>query len=215
MTPKTTWIVVADGAHARVVAWRNGVLQPAQPFEFAASHAPNRKFISDRPGTFADRGPGAHSYTPKHERREYEKMAFTRDVAAVIDAAGEANRFDRLVLVAPPAALGRLRAMLNGKSRARIVAQLGKDMIHLSLPQLQRHLVAFSRLNDAPAAVLGAAGGPRRCRGVATTSHAYVDGARSGHGSSSSSAADGMTDTRTRSMRRPSMSTTSNDSPFH
>jgi protein required for attachment to host cells len=145
MTPKRTWIVVADGAHARIATVADGALKPTQPFEFAAPHAPNRRFISDRPGAFADRGPGAHSYTPKHERRQHEKVIFARDVATFIDAAAEANRFDRLILVAPPSALGRLRAMLQPKSRARIVAQLGKDLIHLSLPQLQRHLVAFAR----------------------------------------------------------------------
>lgn len=145
MMPKKTWIVVADGAHARIATWSDAGarLRMAEPYEFAAPHAPNRKFISDRPGTFADRGPGAHSYTPKHERRDYEKIAFARDVAAVIDAAAEAGKFDRLVIVAPPPVLGRLRVMLRGKTRERIVGQMAKDLVHLSLPQLERHLYAF------------------------------------------------------------------------
>lgn len=142
MMPKTTWIVVADGAHARIAAWSRAEerLVTAKPYDFAAPHAPNCKFVSDRPGAFADRGPGAHAYTPKHERREYEKIAFTRDVAAVIDAAAEAEEFDRLVLVAPPPTLGRLRTMLHAKARRRVTKQVAKDLVRLSLPQLERQL---------------------------------------------------------------------------
>lgn len=145
MTQTTTWILLADGAHARIATWSGeiGGLKPARPFEFAAPHAPNRKFISDRPGAFADRGPGAHTYAPKHERREYEKIAFARDVAAVIDAAAEAEEFDRLVLVAPPPTLGRLRTMLHAKARTRIARQVAKDLVHLSLPQLERQLTSL------------------------------------------------------------------------
>lgn len=146
MKPKKTWFVVADGAHARVATF-DGTgrrLKMAWPYELAAPHAPNRKFVSDRPGSFADRGPGVHSYTPRHERRDYEKLAFARDVAAAIDAAAEASEFDHLVLIAPPPMLGRLRAMLHEKARRRIAVQWAKDLTHLTLPQLERQVAVLA-----------------------------------------------------------------------
>lgn len=146
MRTPTTWFVVADGAHARILArkGRTQRLTNVFPYEFAAPHAPNRRFVTDRPGAFADRGPGAHAYAPRIAARDLEKLAFIRDVAAVVDEAAEAQAFDRLILIAPPATLGGLRTMLNEKTKARIAAEIKKDLTHLSLPALERHLAEIA-----------------------------------------------------------------------
>jgi len=52
MKAKVTWVVIANGAHARI-AMNAGVgkgLKPAMSREFAAPHVPNRRLVSDRPG---------------------------------------------------------------------------------------------------------------------------------------------------------------------
>jgi protein required for attachment to host cells len=45
-----------------------------------------------------------------------------------------------LVLVAPPKALGRLRVELSKSVRARVSAELAKDLTHLPAQELQEHL---------------------------------------------------------------------------
>lgn len=142
MKARRTWIVVADGARARIALNRgpgSGVV-PAMPYEFAAPHAPTRAFVSDRPGYHSERGTAGHRFEPKHDRHHFEKQVFARDLAEVIDDAAADRRFDRLVLVAPPAALGRLRAALTARARRYIVAEVRKDLTHLPLRLLPRYL---------------------------------------------------------------------------
>ena len=149
MRPQKTWIVVANGARARIARHdgpRKG-LRPAMNFEFAAPHAPTRDFVSDRPGSYPDRGAlGMHRLAPRTDRHDYEKTLFAFDLAKVIAKAVNHKEFDRLVLVAPPAALGRLRAALNRRARALIAAEVSKDLTHVpfyALPAHLRDVVAF------------------------------------------------------------------------
>lgn len=144
MKAKRTWIVVADGAHAKIGLNKGpgtGVV-PAMSHEFAAPHAPNRAFVSDKPGYFSEQGTAGHRFAPKHDRHEFEKELFARDLAGVINAAAAQRRFDRLVLVAPPSALGRLRAALAPRTRRSIIGEVRKDLTHLPLRMLPQHLQA-------------------------------------------------------------------------
>ncbi len=143
MRAQKTWIVVANGARARIARHdgpRTG-LQPAMNFEFAAPHAPTKDFVSDRPGNYPDRGAlGTHRLAPKTDRRDYEKALFAGDLAKLIAKAADHREFDRLVLVAPPAALGRLRAALNRHARAMVTAEVSKDLTHVPIHALSAHL---------------------------------------------------------------------------
>jgi protein required for attachment to host cells len=143
MKPTRTWIVIADGARARIArtTGRGRPIEPAFDHEFAAPHAPTKDFVSDRPGSNSDSGgPGVHSYAPRTDRREYEKTLFAGDVAEVVNKAADEKAFDRLVLVAPPATLGRLRAAINERMRPLIAAEVGKDLTKVPLHALHEHL---------------------------------------------------------------------------
>jgi protein required for attachment to host cells len=52
------------------------------------------------------------------------------------------GKFERLVLVAPPKELGRLRAELSPAVRERVTAELNKDLTRLSLREMAEHLGA-------------------------------------------------------------------------
>lgn len=143
MRAPRTWIVVANGARARIARHdgpRTG-LRPAMNFEFARSHAPTRDLVSDRPGSYPDRGAlGTHRFAPKTDRRDHERAVFADDLARVLAKAAGHKEFDRLILVAPPAALGRLRAALNRRTRALITAEVSKDLTHVPIHALSAHL---------------------------------------------------------------------------
>jgi protein required for attachment to host cells len=143
MKEEKTWILVADGAHARLVFrdGRRGAIKRALPYDFGAPHAPTRRFVSDRPGRFpAGTMPARHAIEPRTDRHDYEKLAFARDLATVIDRAAARGAFDRLVVVAPPAALGKLRTVLTPRTRALIAAEVAKDLTHVPLHALAGHL---------------------------------------------------------------------------
>ncbi len=143
MKPIRTWIVVADGARARLFR-HEGIgkgLVPALDRDFAAPHPRRSALRSDRPGRYNDRGAlGQHAFQPRTDPLEHEKAAFIREVAMVLDQAALEHRFDRLVLVAPPATLGLLRAALSPTTLQMVKGELKKDLTQMSIHSLPAHL---------------------------------------------------------------------------
>jgi protein required for attachment to host cells len=144
MKKKVTWILVADGARARVLA-NMGIgkgLQPAIAGEMGHALPPTRELGTDRPGRASQRGTGnrRHAIEPHVDWHRFEKEKFSREMAALLNAAAERNAFDRLVLVAPPRTLGDLRAALGAKSRALVHAEIDKDLTHVAIHELPKHL---------------------------------------------------------------------------
>ena len=143
MKARKTWVLVADGARARILESNGsgGVLSSALSFDFAASHAPSRDFGSDKPG----RGQGAggvaqHTKPPKVDWHTFEKHLFAKELAKALEEALRECAFDDLVLVAPPKALGELRQALSADVISRVKSEIGKDLTHLSMPELGRYL---------------------------------------------------------------------------
>jgi len=134
MKKTVTWVVVADGARARLFI-NDGPgkgLKPIPDGDMSVPRPPTRDINADRPGrTFDSSGDGRHAMEPPSDPHRNAKRAFADDVAARLDAGHKRNAFDRLVLVAPPQALGDLRACLNNGVRAKVSAELNKDLTHL------------------------------------------------------------------------------------
>ncbi|MGF1641380.1 MAG: host attachment protein [Rhodospirillales bacterium] len=143
MRATRTWVVIADGARARI-AVNEGAgkgLRPALRRDFAASRLPTSDLVSDRPGRYAGGGAVAsHGVEPQTDRHDHEKTQLVRDVAAAIERGADRRAFDRLVLVAPPAILGKLRTALKARTRRLIAAEIGKDLTRLSLREMPQHL---------------------------------------------------------------------------
>jgi len=143
MKAAKTWVVIADGARGRIAvnAGPGKGLKPAFKHEFAASHAPTSDLVSDRPGRYADGGAStSHGVEPRTDRHDYEKSLFVRDIAMAVERGANRRAFERLVLVAPPAILGRLRKALKPRTRNMVAAEVGKDLTHLNLREVPKHL---------------------------------------------------------------------------
>lgn len=143
MKPVRTWIVIADGARARIVLNEGpgrGVSE-LEGMEFQASHSPNRDINADKPGrTFDSAGAGRHAKEPPSDAHRMKKKKFARQIAGILETALRKKDFDRLVLVAPPAMLGDLRAELSSQVASRVEAEIKKDLTHDNTAQLARHL---------------------------------------------------------------------------
>jgi len=143
MKNKKTWILVADGARARILH-NDGPgkgLSDSMNHGLAASHAPSRSFGTDKPGRgFASVGKSRHAKVPRIDFHTFEKQRFARDVAAMLDAAEAKGAFDRLVLVAPAKTLGELRRTIGAACLNKVMAELGKDLTHVPVHDLESHL---------------------------------------------------------------------------
>ncbi len=141
-----TWVLVADGGRARVLA-NDGPgrgLKPALNYEFAAIHPLARDIVSDRQGRQADRvaggGGGRHAMESRTAPQRQLEQDFARTLARFLDKEAMKKRYQRLVLVAPPRTLGDLRAELPRHARAAVTAELDKDLVRLDDADVARHL---------------------------------------------------------------------------
>ena len=136
-----TWILVADGAKARILRSDvQGIARdPVKTFE--GSTARSRDIASDRPGrAFDSAGIGRHAMQPPSDPHEHEEARFLRGVAAYLEQANTEHAFDRLVLVAAPKALGTLRAALSKPLAAKVAGELNKDLTQVPVHDLGNHL---------------------------------------------------------------------------
>ncbi|MGH6943019.1 MAG: host attachment protein, partial [Geminicoccaceae bacterium] len=99
------------------------------------------EIASDRPGrSFDSAGQGRHAMEPPTDPQRYAKYAFARELAHRLEEAVHAHRFDRLVVVAAPRTLGDLRDLLPDAVKAKIVAEIDKDLTQVPVHDLSRHL---------------------------------------------------------------------------
>jgi protein required for attachment to host cells len=140
-----TWVLVADGARARVFAAnRPGKgLRDALPMAFVGVNLPSRARAHDRPGRALDRsGASRHGLDGHADPHGRAKTALARDVARHLEGAARRARFDRLIVVAPPRTLGEVRALLGPEAARRVVAEIAKDLTRLPKWQIVPHLHA-------------------------------------------------------------------------
>ena len=143
MKPSITWILIADGARARIFANRGPGkgISPVEGGVFKSDHAPNRELASDRPGrTFESADVTRHAIEPAQDPHRELKRAFAAQLAAYIEERLAENAFSRLVLVAPPVTLGDLRAALSQPVRERVSAELDNDLTNTPVEELPKHL---------------------------------------------------------------------------
>ena len=144
MKKTVTYILVADGARARLYA-NHGVGKGLQPVSGATHradlHHHDREILSDRPGrAYNSVGENRATMEPQTEWHRFEKHKFAREMAKVLDAAAASKAFDRLILVAPPATLGDLRTELSDSTRKMVSAELPKDLTRHAEQELPQHL---------------------------------------------------------------------------
>lgn len=141
MKPTTTWIVIADGARARVmqnVGPGKGI-DAVEGLTFEGDHAPSIEIMADKPGrTFDSVGNARHAMEPSSDPHTELKARFLKTVSSALQQ--KIDDYDRLVLVAPPQALGLLRKSLPAAAAGKVTAELGKDLTHLPIADLPHHL---------------------------------------------------------------------------
>jgi len=142
-------IVVADQGEARFydIVGPTAALQPAGRITDPKAHLHDRDFKSDRPGRVFDHAPAAtgrrgavahHGTGGERRPRKQEAQRFARQIAEQLEAAKP--EFDRMVLMAAPSFLGLLRVALSKSLRAKLVAEVPKDLVHQGEDALRAHL---------------------------------------------------------------------------
>ncbi|BCX17967.1 MAG: host attachment protein [Geminicoccaceae bacterium] len=145
MPNRTMWVVVADGARARIFQGdpKVGGLELVMPELVGRAREKGTELLADRPGRSVDSSHvgNRHAMEPSTDPKEVEKERFARELASTLEAAANEGRFARLMLVAPPKMLGELREVLAEKVKEKIVKEVDKDLTWVSVHELPAHLV--------------------------------------------------------------------------
>jgi protein required for attachment to host cells len=125
--PAGTWVVVADGAGARVFTnigdenalslRQDDLLSQDDSLETGPGNVPKDK-------TDADLG----------------EASFSRELAHRINDAALKNQFEHIVLIADPQSLGRMRPLLHKETLARMVGELSKTLTNSPIADIERAL---------------------------------------------------------------------------
>lgn len=143
--PKKEWILVADGAKARILErlGPRGAVSPAsdQCFSEPEARMPTREVGVERPGRVHESADTArHAMAPRVDWHRFAKEKFAKSVAGALEDAAKRKKFEALILVAPPQTLGDLRVALGQHAKALVENEVGKDLTNIPDHEIPAHL---------------------------------------------------------------------------
>lgn len=141
-----TWILVGDGRKAMVL--RNDGLAEAPHLHCIATrektNPPARAQGSDAPGRAFGPIGGQRSAVETTDWHDLEERRFAASLAADLNAAAHDGRFEHLIVVAPPRILAELRQDLSSEAKARLRAEIDKDLTRHTIADIETILMAAS-----------------------------------------------------------------------
>ncbi len=143
MKPTKTWILLADGARARIVsnAGPGKGIEEVSGMEFSGDKQRTGEVMADRPGrSFDSAGSHRHAMEPPSDPHREMKRDFASDLVQALEDQLAKRAFDRLVLIAAPATLGDLRNAMPKALQDVIYAEVPKDLVKLPNTDLGSHL---------------------------------------------------------------------------
>lgn len=154
-TRPNTWIVTADESRARVLQVQDRstqALTEVDNFINPSGRAHERDLQSDAEPRFNGHGGVGKAGTaptggPASDREtqgaiEHSVKMFAKQLGTYLEQARQQQRYDELVLVAPPKFLGALRKELGKEVNATIADELPKDLSGLNTQELSAYLRA-------------------------------------------------------------------------
>lgn len=130
---KRTWFLIADGSGARILEARG---DSRGFFEHATGS-----------GRYPYRGENGSQNPPLEDRPRAAKALdglFASQLSAMLATRLKSHSFDKLVLIAPPAMLAKLRKMISPAVRETVVTEIEKDLTDIPTSEIAQHLADVS-----------------------------------------------------------------------
>lgn len=143
MPHPTTWILVADSARARLFSAtrENGVLETLSEHVCSEAREKSLDRGSDRPGRVQESASSEHhAMEPTTDPKMIEVQRFVKEVAQQLNDDAGADKFDRLVLAAPPQVLGYYRQQLSERVKDRVLVEIPKSFTQLKDHEISERL---------------------------------------------------------------------------
>jgi protein required for attachment to host cells len=143
MKQNRTWIVVADGAKARLLLYKplQKGLQQLPDSEFHHAHQPTHDLVTERqPKVHDSVGHARHAVESRSDPHDQRETQFLGRLAAHLDGAEQRGEFEHLVVVAPATAMGELRKAFGPHLKKRLFAEIVHDYAHQSNDYVYQHI---------------------------------------------------------------------------
>ena len=146
-----TWVLVGNQAEAKILqrdTAGDGGFQVLYRFHHPEGKLKSHELGTDRPGRSFDsprsgRSKAAahrHTYASSADPREQSVNRFVAALANWLDAERKLDRYDRLLIVAEPRFLGKMKANLDGGTSERLLPPLDRDFNYLTEGELMETL---------------------------------------------------------------------------
>lgn len=137
--PQTSWVLVADRAHARIFSTSDPELRDLSEVKTlihseSAVHA--RDVLTDRPGRFAGLHGEYVSGEPETDFRHQTAQDFAVQIVAELEHGRTQNRYGQLIIIAPSLLLGVLRKHLPEALKKLIIAEVDKELVRRPVSEL-------------------------------------------------------------------------------
>lgn len=139
----TTWVLVAESSRAKIYELdkRNTPLKELEGLTHTPSRLHESSITSDLPGRSQDsHGHGSHKMGSHTGVKEHESMEFARTLGQHLDHARTRGKFDKLIIMSPPAFLGQLRKSISHETNKFVVSEIDKNLVKHSAQDIQEHL---------------------------------------------------------------------------
>lgn len=140
--PNNSVVLVADGRKS--LFFRNqgdGTFPNLAIEEKAEQENPaHHEQASDTAGQSMKTMDGRGGSMDEVDFHQQEEDRFAAEIAAALQTRALANEFDALIIVAPPRTLGELRKHYHSEVERRIIGEVPKDLVNLSVPEIEKAL---------------------------------------------------------------------------
>jgi protein required for attachment to host cells len=141
---KGDWIVICDGRKALILEnlgdrmFPNLHTKEVHEHSLPSTHAQG----SDRPGKLHDAAGTARSAVEQTDWHEESEREFLRTLANRLNVAVTTGETSALTMVAPPRALGMIRADYSSAVRKALHGEVDKDLVKLPVYEIEKQLLA-------------------------------------------------------------------------
>jgi protein required for attachment to host cells len=142
--PHNCLILVGDGQKALFLRNRGNAQRIDLIVEriLEQDNPATREQGTDRPGRSSTSPGNAQSAMEEVDWHHLVKQRFAKELAEVLYRHAHANRFDKLVIVAPPRILGDLRKAIHAEVVDRIAAEIPKELTSHPIAEIERLFAA-------------------------------------------------------------------------
>jgi protein required for attachment to host cells len=138
-----TWVVVAESSRAKIfeIEKKNSPLIELEALAHPGSRVHEQELTSDLPGrSLNSASHGSHKMAAPSSAKEQESVEFARTISSHLDKAFTRGKFDKLIIMSPPAFLGQLRKELGSETSKRVVSEIDKNLVRHNTQDIQAHL---------------------------------------------------------------------------